>query len=76
MRMTDKCVDWSCPNRTYSGYCKLTACNRHIQFPYDVMYFPIIISGITFYNKEQLINWIKDQQKMRKNEDYGRGIYS
>lgn len=38
--------------------------------------FPQTIGDITFYNKTELFEWVINQQKMNKNPDYGRGIYS
>jgi len=77
--MNNKCNDWSCPNRTSFGYCKITACSKNIQYSSSTskpIYFPVTVGNITFYNQQQLIKWIEDKQKMRENEDYGRGVYS
>ena len=80
--MNDKCNDWSCPNITYLGYCKVTACSKNIQYgsygssTSKPIYFPVTVGNITFYNQQQLIKWIEDKQKMRENEDYGNGVYS
>ena len=77
------CTDWGCPNRTSLGYCKLTACSKiqYDQFNKPTysqckLCFPLIIGKVRFYSYQQLINWIKDQQKMIENEDCGKDICS
>ena len=78
-----QCNDFWCPNRNiYTGYCKLTACSKPIIHNEDKCYsnnmviFPQTIGDITFYSKQELFEWVITQQKMNKDLDYGRGIYS
>ena len=79
-----QCNDFWCHNRNiYTGYCKLTACikpiTRNEYKSYNnnnMVIFPQTIGDITFYSKQELFNWVIAQQKMNKNPDYGRGIYS
>ena len=80
----NQCNDFWCPNRNiYTGYCKLTACSKPITHNEYKSYnnnsmviFPQTIGDITFYSKQELFNWVITQQKMNKDPDYGRGIYS
>ena len=76
------CDDFKCPYRTLYGNCSITACikpNLHNQVVYDLntmIIFPQTIGDITFYSKQELINWIVSQQRMNKDADYGVGRYS
>ena len=76
------CDDFECPYRTLYGNCSITACiksNLHNQVVYDpntMIIFPQTIGDITFYSKQELINWIVSQQRMNKDPDYGVGKYS
>lgn len=79
-----QCNDFWCPNRNiYTGYCKLTVCSKPIIHNEDkscsnnnMVIFPQTIGDITFYSKQEMFEWVINQQKMNKDLDYGRGIYS
>ena len=78
-----QCCEYTCPYRNYlSGYCSLTACykgannrtNAETYIDYEEMLiFPHTIGDITYYNKEELIKWVENQQKLNKDPNYGRG---
>lgn len=79
----NSCDNFDCPYRTLYGNCSITACINHEQKEQtkynsnnNMVIFPQIIGNITFYNKQELFEWVITQQKMNKNPDYGRGIYS
>ncbi len=61
------------------GFCKVTACSNNVQKSsniFEQITFPITVEDITFYNNQQLINWVKNQQMMNKDPDYGRGTWA
>lgn len=80
------CNDFRCPYINLNGYCTITACIKPMEQnvikvkcddSYDkLIVFPQTIGDITFYSKTELFEWVINQQKMNKNPDYGRGIYS
>ena len=76
------CDDFKCPYRTLYGNCSITACikpNSQKQMEYDsntMIILPQTIEDITFYNKQELFDWVISQQKMNKDPDYGVGRYS
>jgi hypothetical protein len=39
----------------------------------EILIFPHTIGNITYYNKEELIKWVEDQQKFNKDANYGVG---
>ena len=65
-----------------SGYCKLSACSKsqtisytlsnmsevetYASFANKALIFPHTIGDITYHNKEELIKWVEDQQKINK----------
>lgn len=83
------CNDFNCPNMDkLTGKCKITACSKiqtitiydvlpevktYIDFSKEALIFPHTIGDITFYNKEELIKWVEDQQKFNKDPNYGVG---
>lgn len=76
------CDNFDCPYRTLYGNCSVTACINHEQEKVvkynsnNMVIFPQTIGDITFYSKKELFEWVITQQKMNKDPDYGRGIYS
>lgn len=78
-----QCCEYTCPYRNYlSGYCSLTACYKgqtivpmaetYIDYE-EMLIFPHTIGDITYYNKEELIKWVENQQKLNKGPNYGIG---
>lgn len=70
--------EYTCPYRnSLSGYCSLTACYKGqtiVPINYEEMLiFPHTIGDITYYNKEELIKWVENQQKLNKDPNYGIG---
>lgn len=80
----NRCLYSSCPYMGSSGYCQLTACimSAHSQIAefnkpvVDAIFFPQIIGCITFYNSKELIKWVKDQQKINIDQNYGIGNWA
>lgn len=71
-----QCCEYACPYRnSSSGYCSLTACYAQPIVPKyeNMLIFPHTIGNITYYNKEELIKWVEDQQKFNKDTNYGVG---
>lgn len=73
-----QCCEYACPYRnSSSGYCSLTACYKGqtiVPINYEEMLiFPHTIGDITYYNKEELIKWVENQQKLNKDPNYGIG---
>lgn len=73
-----QCCEYACPYKnSSSGYCSLTACCKEriiVPINYEKMLiFPHTIGDITYYNKEELIKWVEDQQKFNKDTNYGVG---
>lgn len=69
-----------CETANAFGYCKVTACSKYFQKnqiiyseQIDAIIFPQTIGDITFYSSKELIKWVKDQQKINKDPDYGIG---
>lgn len=74
-KMLGQCLDYTCINRDmHSGNCKITACIKQIQnnnFNINDIYtmkFPHTIGNITFYDKNELIEWVKGHQIYKNNE--------
>lgn len=78
-----QCCEYTCPYRnSLSGYCSLTACYKgqtivpmaetYIDYE-EMLIFPHTIGDITYYNKEELIKWVENQQKFNKDANYGVG---
>ena len=75
-----QCCEYACPYRnSSSGYCSLTACYKgqtivpmaetYIDYE-EMLIFPHTIGDITYYNKEELIKWVEDQQKLNNDPWY------
>ena len=70
----NQCIDYTCPYRnTLSGYCGITACIKPIptytvsdEYTKNALFFPHTIGDTTYYNKEELIEWVEEQQKFNK----------
>lgn len=64
-----RCSNWNCQYRSFGGYCKVSACVFHnrdalrVVNENEVLIFPHTIAGITFENKEELINWVEYWKK-------------
>ena len=77
------CQDFHCPNiDSYTGICQLTACYKTMATQYvtldtdNMIIFPQTIGDITFYNREELFDWVINQQRISKDPDYGIGKFS
>ena len=77
------CQDFHCPNiDPYTGMCKLTACYKTMVTQYiplnmnNMITFPQTIGDITFYSREELFDWVINQQIINKDPDYGIGKFS
>ena len=76
----DYCCDFGCPNiNTHTGYCQLTACNKHPQNQViniaenQMIIFPQTIGDVTFYSKGELVDWVITQQRWNKDPNFGVG---
>ena len=69
-----------CESATLYGHCKITACSKYLftnrTISSEEIIFPKTIGNITFYNVQQLIKWVEDQQKINEDPDYGIGNWS
>ena len=68
-----KCCEYACQYRNLSsGYCSLTACYEQPIVPKyeNMLIFHHTIVNITYYNKEELIKWVEDQQKLNNDPWY------
>lgn len=89
--MANYCMEHGmfCENATIYGHCKITACSKYLQtnetnnyiqlnqtISLEKISFPQTIGNITFYNAQQLIKWVEDQQRINEDPDYGIGNWS
>lgn len=91
IKMANYCMEHGmfCENATIYGHCKITACSKYLQtnetnnyiqlnqtISLEKIIFPQTIGNITFYNAQQLIKWVEDQQRINEDPDYGIGNWS
>lgn len=78
-----------CENANAYGRCSITACSKYLQtnetnnytqlnqtISLEKIIFPQTIGNITFYNAQQLIKWVEDQQRINEDPDYGIGNWN
>ena len=78
--------DALCESANELGCCRFTCCNKEHQykivhsnqlnnsdFIVNTIIFPQTIGDITFYNRQELIKWVEDQQQINKDPNYGIG---
>ena len=85
------CAKYSvlCENANAYGCCSVTACSKYLQtnetnnytqlnqtISLEKIIFPQTIGNITFYNAQQLIKWVEDQQRINEDPNYGIGNWA